>query len=100
MRKPSPTTCPLCGREIKGHGLGPHAAAHRRKGELGPDEPLAGVALATATYSPAPELSGVDIALAVLAKVSPDGRVAIADLPEVLGWMQSTHEIVKRVGGS
>jgi hypothetical protein len=96
--KPLPsTTCPLCGREVKGNGMGPHAAAHRRKGELGPDEPLVGVALATATYSPAPELSGVDIALAVLAKVSPDGRVAITDLPEVLGWMQSTHEIVSLV---
>ena len=35
----------------------------------------------------------LEISMAVLSKLSPDGRVAIRDLPEIVGWVEHTHRL-------
>jgi hypothetical protein len=35
----------------------------------------------------------LEISMAVLSKLSQDGRVAIRDLPEIVGWMEHTHRL-------
>jgi hypothetical protein len=96
---------PGCGKSMAAGGMGNHMAAHRRAVERlaapegGENPPKPSKALRRAS-SPAPEPSAFDIAMAVLAKVSPDGRIAITDLPEVAGWIEHTHRVVALVGAS
>jgi hypothetical protein len=96
--------CPECGKPCAPNGYPNHVASHRRA--LG----VATVPVAknhTATVDAVQAISGVpgslnnltsmEVAMAVLARLSTTGTIKIIDLPEVMGWVAATDQIVRLV---
>jgi membrane protein required for beta-lactamase induction len=102
--------CTVCGRTMGATGMGRHMRAHAdadaaREGQAHLER-LAGhkvtataVAPATDAHSGTGDITAMDVALAVLTKLSPDGRVAVDALPEVLDWVAHTDRVVRLVRG-
>lgn len=107
MRK---VTCPECGKSMGASGIGRHARAHEdaRKAQGGV-QALERLVRTERTPEPVAALSGdpgdlpgalstLDVAMAVMLKMSPDGRVPVAALPEVLAWIEHTDRTMKLIG--
>jgi hypothetical protein len=79
--------CPECAREMRAAGLGNHMAAHRRQAAAGTTKRPAKRSRPTAASR---GFSGHEAAMVALTALSPDGRVAISDLPEIFEWWAAT----------
>lgn len=101
-------TCPDCGRACKPSGYPNHVASHRRSKAVA-TVPMPKVVNGGhhATVNSVQELTGVpnalddvtsmEVALAVLSRLSTTGTVKIVDLPEVMAWVAATDHIVRVV---
>lgn len=100
--------CPICGRVMGVTGLGRHMRAHEdaAAAQEGVErlERLAGHKVTSKAVAPASGHQGgadgittLDVAMAVLAKVSPDARVPVAALPDVLAWVEHTDRVIRLV---
>ena len=88
--------CEVCGRTMGNTGMGRHMKAHRDAGGAGSTPVL--VETPTRAHSHAGEdVTAMDVAVAVLAKVSPDGRVPVDALPDVFSWMEHTDRLVRLI---
>ena len=98
-------TCDVCGREVKASGLGNHRAAHKR--QLGVVAVPLPKVTNHASVDAVRELTGIpnmldgittmEVALAVLSRLSNSGTIKIIDLPEVIAWVAATDQIVRLV---
>jgi hypothetical protein len=100
--------CPVCGRACAPKGYPNHLASHARSKAVA-TVPLPKVSNGThhATVNHVQELTGVpnaldgvtsmEVALAVLSRLSTTGTIKIVDLPEVMGWVAATDHIIRVV---
>lgn len=96
--------CPVCGRTMGNTGLGRHMRAHAdaeaavaRREPDGTHTSAEPPAALTRAQSGPDGVTTMEVVMAVLAKVSPDGKVRVTDLPDVIEWAAATDRIVRLV---